>query len=292
MKNTWCLAYLRPSLLGLSISGLASVSLLAAAPRIACAQNAGNVDPTQTTDWAPGAIDHAQRMRMFKDADQGSQATPPTIPKQEVDADPSGRVATFTPGVATVTANNPFFQNLGTNGRTCFTCHQPQTGWTISASSARARFEASAGRDPLFRLVDGATCPSDDVSTLAAKQQAYKLVINKGLIRIGIPLPAAPNLQFAVTHVDDPYNCTTNPTTGLTSPTTGIVSMYRRPLPSTNLPFLSAIMFDGREPSLSSQSVNATLIHAQADPTKPPDHRSADRDRRIRDRSVHRADIR
>jgi hypothetical protein len=209
-------------------------------------------------------------MRMFKDADQGSQATPPTIPKHDVDADPSGRVATFTPGVATITANNPFFQNLGTNGRTCFTCHQPQTGWTISASSARARFEASAGRDPLFRLVDGATCPSDDVSTLAAKQQAYKLVINKGLIRIGIPLPTASILEFAVIHVDDPYNCTTNPATGLTSPTTGIVSMYRRPLPSTNLPFLSAIMFDGREPSLSSQSVNATLIHAQADPTKPP----------------------
>ena len=79
MKNTWCLAYLRPSLLGLSISGLASVSLLAAAPRIACAQNAGNIDPTQTTDWAPGAIDYAQKMRMFKDPVQGSQATPQSI---------------------------------------------------------------------------------------------------------------------------------------------------------------------------------------------------------------------
>jgi cytochrome c peroxidase len=203
--------------------------------------------------------------------------TPPTIPKLEVDSDPSGRVATFTPGVATITANNPFFQNLGTNGRTCFTCHQPQTGWTISAASARARFEASAGQDPLFRVVDGATCPSDDVSTLAAKQQAYTLLIIKGLIRIGIPMPTSTPtptspLEFEVdlTNVNDPYGCTTNPTTGLTSPTTGIVSMYRRPLPSTNLPFLTAIMWDGREPSLSNQSVDATLIHARADPTKPP----------------------
>jgi hypothetical protein len=66
-------------------------------------------------------------------------------------------------------------------------------------------------------------------------------LINKALIRIGIPLPAAPKLEFAVTAVQDPYNCTTNPVTGLISPTTGIVSMYRRPLPSTNLGFLTAI---------------------------------------------------
>jgi cytochrome c peroxidase len=36
-------------------------------------------------------------------------------------------------------------------------------------------------------------------------------------------------------------------------------------LPSTNLGFLTAIMWDGREPSLASQSIDATLIHAQAD---------------------------
>jgi len=52
--------------------------------------------------------------------------------------------------------------------------------------------------------------------------------------------------------------------TGLTSPTTGIVSIYRRPLPSTNLGFLSTIMWDGREPNLASQARNATLGHAQA----------------------------
>src|SRR5207253_9635007 len=51
--------------------------------------------------------------------------------------------------------------------------------------------------------------------------------------------------------------------TGLTSKKTGIMSMYRRPLPSTNLGFLTALMWDGREPSLAHQSVDATLIHAQ-----------------------------
>jgi cytochrome c peroxidase len=153
---------------------------------------------------------------------------------------------------------------LGTNGRTCGTCHQKQNGWTVSAADVRDRFADSAGTDPIFRLVDGATCPTDNVSTLGAKRRAYKLLLDKGLIRIGLPLPSAPNLEFSVADVDDPYGCTTNPATGLTSATTGIVSMYRRPLPSTNLGFLTAIMWDGREPSLAQQAIDATLIHAQA----------------------------
>jgi cytochrome c peroxidase len=43
------------------------------------------------------------------------------------------------------------------------------------------------------------------------------------------------------------------------------VSIYRRPLPATNLGFLTAVMWDGREPDLSSQATDATLGHAQAD---------------------------
>jgi len=250
--------------LRLLIAGLALMPLLSDSTSVALAQNTGVVDPAQTLDWVPGAIGHAQQMRRYPDADQGSQQTPPTIPKLEIDEDPGGRIGSFQSGVATITANNAFFQNLGTNGRTCFTCHQPQSGWTVSAAGVQARFAASGGADPIFRLVDGATCPTDNVSTPAAKQRAFKLLNDKGLIRIGLPLPAAPKLQFAVTKVDDPYNCTTNPQTGLTSPTTGIMSMYRRPLPAANLGFLSAIMWDGREPSLASQSIDAALGHAQA----------------------------
>ena len=292
MKEELRTAHLHPSLpkaLRTSVSGLAFICLFCGPPLCALAQNVGNVDPTQTTDWAPGAIDYAQRMRMFKDTGQGSQATPQSIPKLEVDADPSGSVATFQPGGATSTPSNAFFGNLGTNGRTCFTCHQPQNGWTISAASASARFYASSGQDPLFRLVDGATCPSDDVSSFDAQKTAYSLLINKALIRIGIPLPAAPKLEFAVTAVQDPYNCTTNPVTGLTSPTTGIVSMYRRPLPSTNLGFLTAIMWDGREPSLSNQAIDATL-HPRAGRRRS--HRSsAIGYRNVRDWHIHCANI-
>jgi cytochrome c peroxidase len=229
----------------------------------AIAQQAGSAGEASVPAFAPGMINHMQAMRRFKDADHGVQPAPAVIPRFEIDRDPGGAIATFQPGVATFPFNNAFFQNLGTNGRTCFTCHQPQSGWTVGSADVAARFAASAGTDPIFRLVDGATCPSANVSTLAAKRRAYTLLIDKGLIRIGLPMPAGGH--FEVVSVNDPYDCTTNPATGLTSSTSGIVSIYRRPLPSTNLGFLSTIMWDGREPTLASQAKDATLGHAQAD---------------------------
>ena len=236
----------------------ASVALFAlvAAPH-AMAQPPGN-DPADAA-WRSGAIAHAQRMRAYPDSDDGTQITPPVIPQRETDFDPTGKIASDQPGGATVTSASPFFQDLGTNGRTCFTCHQPQTGWTVSAASVQARFYASFGTDPIFRLVDGATCPTDNVATIEDKLDAYRLLMSKGLIRIGLPIPTT--AQYKIVAVDDPYGCNTGATTGLS---TGIASVYRRPLPSTNLGFLSAIMWDGREPSLSSQATDATLGHAQA----------------------------
>ena len=69
---------------------------------------------------------------------------------------------------------------------------------------------------------------------------------NYGLIRIGIQLPpnqfSANPPQFTITAVQDPYGCAITTDQGQTT-----VSIYRRPLPTTNLGFLSAVMFDGRE---------------------------------------------
>jgi cytochrome c peroxidase len=233
-------------------------------PQTGLAQQSGGGDNAGPPAFAPGMIQHMQAMRRFKDPDQGAQQAPPVIPRFEIDGDPFGALATFQPGGATFTFNNAFFQNLGTNGRTCFSCHQPQTGWSVSAASVAARFAQSGGTDPIFRLVDGATCPSDDVSTLAAKRRAYSLLIEKGLLRIALPMPN--NAEFVVTHIDDPYGCNTNAVTGLANPANPTFSVYRRPLPATNLAFLSkvAIMWDGREPSLQSQATDATLGHAQA----------------------------
>ena len=226
--------------------------------------------------FAPAMIDHARNMRRYKDPDHGVQHTPPIINRFIVDRDPKGAIASFQPNGATVTSNNAFFKDMGTNGRTCFTCHQPQNGWGVSARDVAERFEKSAGNDPIFRLVDGATCPSDDVSTLRAKKRAYKLLTEKGLIRVGLAIPAT--AEFALTAVDDPYSCTTKPETG-----SGILSMYRRPLPVANIKYLSTVMWDGRESTpngglefdLRTQARDATLTHAQA-ATSPTDAQLAE----------------
>ena len=218
------------------------------------------------TDWIRGAIHALQKAEHDWDAEDTKQVTPPVIPVQTHDRDPLGVISTLQSGGPTITSTNAFFQDIGSNGRTCFSCHQPQNGWGISASSVRKAFADTLGKAPIFRPVDGAVCPTADVSSLLAKLDAYKLLLEKGLIRIGLPIPAA--AEFSIDSGDDPYGCNSNPATGLTSPSSGIVSTYRRPLPSTNLGFINAIMWDGREPSLESQATDATTGHAQA--TTPP----------------------
>jgi hypothetical protein len=184
--------------------------------------------------------------------------------------DPSGVLGIVNLNGSTGT-DGPFFQSLGTNGRSCSTCHVAQQALSFSAAAARERFEQSQGRDPLFASVDGANCPGVEKGDRAA----HSLIMRSGLIRIGITMPANP--QFTISVVHDPYGCAIIPDPKGGPPT---VSVYRRPLPTTNLVFLSTIMFDGRETivplnseatfqanliaDLTHQAIDATLGHAQA----------------------------
>ena len=183
----------------------------------------------------------------------------------------SGFSGTYS-ATGSVNLSGPFFQNLGTNGRNCATCHQPGNAFGLSASNAKLRYFATRGKDPLFAQVDGANCPTGPADN--------SLVVNHGLIRVGLAVPpsttetSAP--QYTIAAVQDPYGC------ALTTDDQGqqTASVYRRPLPTTNLSFLSAVMFDGRESStlplnssltfqsnlnadLSQQAIDATLGHAQ-----------------------------
>jgi cytochrome c peroxidase len=223
--------------------------------------------PTRADDLSAaataGSVANLQKMQqLFPQPPAAPQAAPPFLLQYETDPDDEGEIGSYQPNGRTVIASSPFFSNLGTNGRTCFTCHEPQNAWGLSNDSSTARFAANPN-DPLFRLVDGATCPSDDVSNSAAAQQAYSLLINKGLIRISLQMQAS--MQFQIVDVRDAYgNCNTNPITGLTGAKSGFLSFYRRPLPSANLGYLSNIMWDTREPTLTHQAMDATLGHAQA----------------------------
>ena len=172
--------------------------------------------------------------------------------------DETGAFATFSTAGA-VDLTGPFFRPLGTNGRTCQTCHQPKVGWTITPASARAVFEATRGRDPLFRTNDGTNSPEADVSTVRARRRASSMLLSKGLIRIGLPVPA--NAEFRLEAVDDPYGHADE----------ADLSLFRRPLPTANLSFLSTVMWDARQnkagrsihDDLVSQSADAISRHAQ-----------------------------
>ncbi len=234
------------------------------------ASQAQQPTPQPQPPFAAPAIAQAQQLRAFTDPNVAVTASatptvatlPATLGASQTFADAAGQTGSVLSIAPVQTANDAFFQSLGSNGRFCGSCHQDQSNWTITPPLIQAIFTATGGTDPLFRRIDGATCPTDNVSTAAALQTAYSLLLNQGLIRIGLPIPSGS--QFAVASVKDPYNCTTSPTTGLTSPTSGIVSVYRRPLPTTNLRFETVLMWDGRETSLTQQATDATLIHAQA----------------------------
>src|SRR5207245_7681278 len=114
---------------------------------------------------------------------------------------------------------------------------------SVSAANDQQRFLQTQGHDPIFRTNDGCNCNhSIDVSTLAGREAAYSLLRTRGLIRIAIAVPA--NADYRVVSVNKKYGCNES----------DVISMYRRPLPATNLRFLSAVMFDGREYSVSTST--------------------------------------
>jgi cytochrome c peroxidase len=153
-------------------------------------------------------------------------------------------------GLPVVADSNPFFQDLGVNGRRCVTCHQPAENMSVSAAGVRARFDATDGMDPIFRTNDGSNSPLADVSTVEARRAAYSLLLSKALIRVGLPIP--PNAEFELVAVSDPAGYAGKNANG------NELSLFRRPLPSTNLTFLTTVMWDGRE---TLQKGSAAAIH-------------------------------
>jgi cytochrome c peroxidase len=161
-------------------------------------------------------------------------------------ADASGTVLT-TSTTGFIDHTNLFFTPLG-NGRSCASCHQESQAWSVTPAALLSRFNASNGTDPIFQLVDGSNSPLAVVTTLAQKQAAYSMLLTKGVLRIGLPIPTG--AEFQLTQVNDPYNFAS----------AAELSLFRRPLPTTNLKFESTTMWDGRE-TLSSTSSNLCIAN-------------------------------
>src|SRR4051812_11110977 len=165
-------------------------------------------------------------------------------------ADATGQSSTSSSTPIDFSSSNDFFHNFGTNGRTCGTCHKADQGWSFTPAAA----SALPSSDPLF-LLDGSNClaPGQPNPNPSASSTA---LLRNGLIRVEIAIPST--ADYKLISYTDPLHCASNPMT------TNTLRMYRRPLPSANSAFLTTVMWDGREPSLSNQSNDATLGHAQA----------------------------
>ena len=178
------------------------------------------------------------------------------LPNNFPERDALGSSTTFSVA-GSIDLHNAFFEDLGTNGRSCGSCHKLGAGWTISAADTRREFNATRGTAPIFRTVDGSNSPDADVSTLRARRSAFSMLLNRGTIRVGIGMPDG--ADFELSAVDDPY--------GFAS--AAQLSLFRRPLPATNLAFGSGVMWDGRvtgagfQDALAIQANGATQGHAQ-----------------------------
>jgi cytochrome c peroxidase len=201
----------------------------------------------------------------------GVSTSAQSLPNKAPFPNGSGFLETYNVNNAPISLTGAFFQSLGTNGRSCSSCHRPAQGWSISAAEVQERFFLTRGLDPIFRTNDGSNCDHDiDTSTEEGRRKAYRLLLTRGLIRISLSVPG--DAEFTVESVSNPYGCN-DPST---------LSMYRRPLPATNLKFLSTVMSDGRESTppttqkitypdpedalladLGQQAIDATTGHAQ-----------------------------
>ena len=92
--------------------------------------------------------------------------------------DSSGLLETYNVNDAAISLTGAFFQSLGTNGRSCSTCHLPSEGWSVSADEIKLRFLMTRGTDPIFRTNDGSNCDHNiDTSTAEGRRQAYSLLV-------------------------------------------------------------------------------------------------------------------
>jgi cytochrome c peroxidase len=235
--------------------GIAGVFVMVSAVLAGAASLLG-CDPPPDTDADTGAGTTDTVTAALETPGAGDRRNHASLPNHLPLFDPLGFSSTFSVD-GKIALGGGFFKDLGVNGRTCGTCHLIGEGWTVSAVNNQSRFFFTQGKDPIFRPVDGANSPAADVSTFEARRAAYSMLLSRGTIRVGIGMPA--EADFTLTAVDDPYNYAS----------AAELSLFRRPLPATNLEFLSTVMWDGRvtgtdlHDALATQANGATQGHAQ-----------------------------
>ncbi len=159
-----------------------------------------------------------------------------TFPASLTYPNDQGTLGLMLTGGALAVKDHPFFAPIGKNGRACVTCHQPADSMSLSAATARERWDATGGKDPLFAAFDGSNCP-----TLPQESRAsHSLLLDRGLIRIPRAWPPkGVTPDFTLEVMRDPTTCNS----GRYGPKAGVVSVYRRPRPVANMKYLLAVGF-------------------------------------------------
>jgi cytochrome c peroxidase len=196
--------------------------------------------------------------------DNGVETSTGALSGSVTSSNPFGKATVISTDSKGVDRNNPFFQSLGTNGRTCESCHKIDNTMGISVAKIRSTFDKTDGKDPIFRINDGSNAPTGffaKIGTLAERKVSFSMLTNHGVIRVGIGMPA--NADFKVAAIQDPYFFASAKE----------FSLFRRPMPSVNVAFNSLLMWDGRESeegrgkirdALLNQANDATTGHAEA----------------------------
>ena len=212
-------------------------------------------------------------------------------------ANAEGRLAVLLSEGPVDTKGHPFFTALGSNGRACVTCHQPANAMSLSVTALRERWRVTGGRDPVFAAIDGSnnpTLPQD-------KESSHSLLLNRGLIRVGLPWPPRPiagravRPEFTIDVVSDPTGVNLDSTYGLKSARPA-VSVFRRPRPVANLKYVMTpdaifniktgeltardpdtgepvgmnLMADSRHLTLKQQAMGAYVDHQQGQTSLTP----------------------
>jgi len=99
--------------------------------------------------------------------------------------------------------NDRNLKQLGGNGRSCADCHMPSESFQLSPAAAQVRFAALQTQrahnmnadDPLFRPVD-----ADDFRVNGEGATDFSNLLENGLVRVTMPLPANVRLVDPMTH--------------------------------------------------------------------------------------------
>jgi hypothetical protein len=190
----------------------------------------------------------------------------------EATRNPFGVAETFhTTGAIDV--SNPMFLQLGTNARSCATCHVASAGWGTTADAVARLFKDSDGLDPIFMVHDEGSRPDADISTKRARRATFDPTLLKlGLTRFTRTVPATS--EFTVLSVDDPSGFST----------TARILNFRRPTATANEAKTSSILSTSTQANVGTAIaglfVGAATLHLQRAPATPTpvDQQNAGRD--------------